>query len=432
MLKKVSISLPQNPKEKDYEDYICAYLQAGGLYLERNIIHRETEEILEIDILTSDFQKINVINNLIEIKGGEWGFNEIFKIKGWMVFLNYDNGSFIVQHERQHLDYYQSKALELNIDLINNFDLNNTKKVLDKFRKIDFNDNEIEMIRFSYLLERKFLKKLKKLKKDNPLLKSYYALDDYFYHINSGSFFSRTPIERINKLFKLYLKYKNITSKICNEIEGGDFEDEEIHEIPSKMYHNLFYEPTETILHFSLYVEHIARITILKCVIEYLILNKKGNYDDDDFMEQLEFLNLPFNISQGINELVKDKYFYLYPRFWQFFTYTFGGFILTDIKVKEYELLSTKTGIPIDEIPNAFNSFNKLFPNSKKWTNKIANSGIECHLFFPVSFSGIGANYRRLVYTNDKEYNSLGEQLPKKMTLKDLIKWNNLTCSLLK
>lgn len=41
MSDSAAIELPKIPKDKDYEDYICAYLQAGGLYVERNIIYRE-------------------------------------------------------------------------------------------------------------------------------------------------------------------------------------------------------------------------------------------------------------------------------------------------------------------------------------------------------------------------------------------------------
>ena len=39
MSSNIAISLGSNPIEKDYDDYICAYFQNGGLYFEKSIIH---------------------------------------------------------------------------------------------------------------------------------------------------------------------------------------------------------------------------------------------------------------------------------------------------------------------------------------------------------------------------------------------------------
>jgi len=432
MSNSTAIELPKIPKDKDYEDYLCAYLQAGGLYVERNIIYRETEELLELDIITTDFQQDSADNLLIEIKSGDWGFSEIFKILGWMTYLHYDEGCFIVQKSRPSISYFRNKAKELNIMLIDNSDLTKTKETLSSFFKIEPEKAEIETIRFAYLLERKQLAQIKQLKKKFPCVKSYQNLDDYFFKTISGSFFSRDPIRRINKLFDTFIRYKNITAKICHELNGGDFDDDDITDLSSKCYSETFYKAENNILHVSLYVEHLARVTILKCAIEHLIDRLKGNYDTKDISNQLEYLTLPNTIKTGLTEITKDKYFYLYPRFWQFFTYVFGGFILTDIEEKEYELLSKKTGLPVDEIPNAFDAFNKLFPRDVGWFFKFPKSSIIWHSLFPISFCGLGANYRRLVYTEDKDYDNLYKLLSKDKTPFDLSKWNNLAYEILK
>jgi hypothetical protein len=432
MSNSTAVELPKIPKDKDYEDYLCAYLQAGGLYVERSIIHREVEELLELDILTTDFQQDSANNLLIEIKGGDWGFSDIFKIRGWLTYLHYDEGCFIVQKSRPSISYFQNKAKELNIRLIDNSDLSKTKETLSFFFKTEPEKAEIETIRFSYLLERKHLAQIKYFKKKSPGLKSYQNLDDYFFKTISGSFFSRDPIRRINKLFDTFIKYKNITAKICNELNGGDFDDDSIKELSSNCFSETFYKAKNNIFHVSLYVEHLARLTILKCAIEHLIDKLKGNYDPKDIFNQLEYLTLPNTIKTGLTEITKDKYFYLYPRFWQFFTYVFGGFILIDIKESEYELLSNKTGVPVDEIPNAFDAFNKLFPRNDGWFFELPKSSILWHRFFPISFCGIGANYRRLVYTDDKDYDNLYHLLSNDKTQYDLSKWNNLAYKILK
>ena len=181
MAKSDAIKLVEIPKDKDYEDYLCAYLQADGLYVERSIIHREVEELLELDILTTDFQENSAKNNLIEIKGGDWGFSDIFKIKGWMIYLNYESGSFIVQKSRPSISYFKDKAKELNIHLIDNSDLSATKETLKEFLLLEPHEEDIETIRFAYLLERKQLQKIKTLKKKFPEIQSYAKLDDYFF-----------------------------------------------------------------------------------------------------------------------------------------------------------------------------------------------------------------------------------------------------------
>jgi len=71
---------------------------------------------------------------------------------------------------------------------------------------------------------------------------------------------------------------------------------------------------------------------------------------------------LPSSFTEGISELSKHKYFYLYPIFWQWFLWGFGGFIMLDKKEEELKLLSNKTGIPVDEVENALKVYNILFP----------------------------------------------------------------------
>lgn len=428
-MESTAIRLPEIPKDKDYEDYLCAYLQAGGLYVERSVIHREDEEILELDILTTNFQNDSANNELIEIKGGKWGFGDIFKIRGWLTYLKYEHGIFIIQKKESDLSfrYFKSKANELSIELIDNSDLSKTKETLTPFFCIEPDKKVVETLRFAYLLERHQLKQIKTLKKKKKDLLCYSALDDYFFKITSGSFFSRDPLRRINQLFNCFVKYKNITARICNELAGGNFDDDR-NELSQECFRDTFYSANNTILQVSLYVEHIARVTILKCAIEHLIDKLKGNYDAKNLKIQIDYLTLPNTIKSGLNTIMTDSYFYLYPRFWQFFTYVLGGFILLDIKDKEYQLISQNTGIPVEEIPKAFDAYNKLFPMTSGWFLQIPNTQILMHHFFPLAYSGIGANYRRMLYAKDDEdgYEELAKVLSKDATMKDITKWNNL------
>ena len=422
-----AIELVRRPRDADYEEYICAYFQAGGLYVEKSITYREVEELLELDIITTDFDIETIDKKLIEIKSGKWGFSEIFKVKGWLVYLEMNHGVFVIQNTRPSINYYKNKAAELNIDLIDNSDLDNTIENLSDYLVQNVDESAIETLRFAYLMERRLLKRIKRYKRENPDFDGYKHLDDYFYKISSGSFFSSSPIDRIKKLFRAYIRYKNITSKICYEIENGEYDDE-VEELSGDCYGNLFYNPEYNILQISLYVEHIARLTILKSCIEHLIKNHSSHFNEQNFINRLDYLALPQNIQDGLSQIVREPYFNRYPIFWQWFTYVMGGFILTDFEEEEYQYLSENTGIPIEEIPNAFDAFNKLFPGIDDWFFDLPHSNIRWHRFFPICLSGIGANHRRFLHldTDEKTYEELEELVGGQHTMSDLIKWNNL------
>jgi hypothetical protein len=199
----------------------------------------------------------------------------------------------------------------------------------------------------------------------------------------------------------------------------------------------VFYNVEDSELHIGLYIEHLARLTILKTCTEQLLRKHSDSFKEETFEESLEYLNLPQTIQRGLVKLVKEPYFHRYPIFWQFFTYIMGGFILLDHKEKEFEYISQNTEIPIEEIPSAFDSFNKLFPRQDGWMAKIPNSNIELHRFFPLPFCGIGANHRRSLHLShlpeeEQTYNELSKTLTGDKTFNDLIKWNSLGYRILK
>jgi hypothetical protein len=104
---------------------------------------------------------------------------------------------------------------------------------------------------------------------------------------------------------------------------------------------------------------------------------------------------------------------------------------LKDKEEDEYAILSNKTGIPIDEVPNAFQSYELLFPRSGGWFMDLpSDSNIKIMHMFPVPFMGVGANYRRFIHTKTGKFNDLN--LSGRYTLSDLIKWNNLVVDVLR
>jgi hypothetical protein len=70
----MTIKLPKDPKDHDYEDQISAMLLASGYYLEtRLILKKGTEEVLEFDAIVTP---VNDYTNrkIVEVKSGGWAY----------------------------------------------------------------------------------------------------------------------------------------------------------------------------------------------------------------------------------------------------------------------------------------------------------------------------------------------------------------------
>ena len=128
-----SVSLPELPKGHEFEEFISAFYQSGMFFIERNIIERDIEEVLELDVIAADYGQSPPAIQLIELKSGNWGFADLFKLKGWIDYLNLTSATFIVQQGRNNTDFYVGKAKSLGIELIVIPNIQDTPKILSSF-----------------------------------------------------------------------------------------------------------------------------------------------------------------------------------------------------------------------------------------------------------------------------------------------------------
>jgi len=348
--------LPDLPKGKEFEEYISACFQCAGYYVARNIIERqEKEEILELDIVATAYEKAQLKNLIIEAKAGDWGFSDIFKIKGWLGYLGYSDGLLITNSKKENATFYEGKAKEIGIGLFQITDLSKEPAILKEIiPNCQLNEADFQMWRFSYWLERKLLSDLKRWKKNfSGIKKCYKQLDKYYFLLNSGIFFTKNIVERVHKLYETFKAFPRISARCGNEMIGKSF-DEDIEQLPEQIYSATYYDCKYNVIQVSAFIEHRARLALLKSAIDYILeRNKEGstNFGRKYKKQLLPFL--PQSFIDGITELSKHKYFYKYPVFWQWFMWLMGGFILLDYESQEYDILSDKSGIPVDEIPNA-------------------------------------------------------------------------------
>ena len=148
-----SIQLTDIPKGTDLEEYVAAAFQASGFFVERNIVEKEEGiDILELDIIVSDYQLNSPPEiKLIEVKSSNWGFRDIFKLKGWLEYLEDTfNGYLIVSKKDDHYDILRGKAenkrIGINIVLIEDFE-NPTKELSKITKKNDIDEIDLGSVK---------------------------------------------------------------------------------------------------------------------------------------------------------------------------------------------------------------------------------------------------------------------------------------------
>ena len=226
-MSSTTVSLSAAPTDKLLEELVAAYFQASGFYVERNLVqrevveqngeHRGTEEILELDILATDYNVSPPNQLLTEVKSGGWGFPDIFKLRGWMHYLHHENAVFVATKPKDHLSYYRDKALSLGVRLIDISDRQNTATALSEVTK---NPEplrlDVSTLRFSYWIDRVLYDDLIHKKKSNRADKRYIAMSDYLHAINSGAFFKQTISERMDLLCSAYKQFPNLSARAAS------------------------------------------------------------------------------------------------------------------------------------------------------------------------------------------------------------------------
>jgi len=251
-----SVSLPDLPKGKEFEEYISAYFQSGGNYIERNIIEREVEEVLELDIITTDYCLSPPEIKLLEVKSGEWGFPDLFKMHGWMDYLNISKGVFVASKEKSTADFFKKKAKGLNIDLEVIPNLSESKEALSELINNEtIEDIDILTWRFSYWVERNLLKRLNHKKKSHSDKKCFKALEDYYFKVNSRIFFTENIVRKVSELYSIFQKFPRISAKCGNELIGNTF-DEEYGVLPRLIYEDTYYKCSYNDVQIATFIEH--------------------------------------------------------------------------------------------------------------------------------------------------------------------------------
>lgn len=411
------VELPAVPAAgRELEDYVAGLFQAAGYFVERGIHERSVTDVLELDAVATSYAAPEPTSILVEAKGGRWGFPDVFKIVGWMRYLGISKGGFFVREasSRDLTSAVHRKIAPLGVSLV---DLADFRDPVQRFKAAGFGTiREPRMTglwRYSFWVERNLLERLRAQRRELPEAKAPASVLAYHDLIHDHVFFIKDEAERLRLLYQAYRDHPKLSLSLAALLGGGAA-------APRATLAEALSQGMHPALQASLYIEHRARLSILKATIDLLCRGGEPH-------PGLECL--PTTFREGLRALRGRPSFRRYALLWQVFLWGFGGFILADRADEEFRLLSAQTGIPEAEISHGLAAFDDLFPLSEgSWIKQLGNTSIRIAKMVPMPFRGIGA-LQRLRRYGARTFEDLGYT---DYTARDLLRWHQSTVALLR
>lgn len=415
------IHLPEKPFDEDYEDFVAAYLISAGYHAETQLIKREKERtVMEIDIISSN---IKGDKRWFEIKSAGWTTGDLYEMAGKKIYCNVPP-SFMYKKEQDKDDVAPIVADKLGIELIND-EKCDLKELRIRYPHLHNTTNEwaFNYIRLALYIERCMAAEIAENRKTHKGQEAYEALSYFWRYVKQYSYFESDAATRGRKLIETFDKYRNLTARIARMAEDGSIP-AEADTIPTHIFSRITYECKKPdILYGAQLAELTCRLKILRSIVDHIINDEKGLKEDVSlWIQRLPDTILNGRLHGGIHELRRHPYVKHYPHFWQIFIYVFGGFIVEDRKNDEYKILSQLTGIPIEWIPAALNTFEILFPTPGGWFVTERYSNITHLKHMPASLRAPGVFARQYIFCVSNNI-SFADFYQNVYARKDMEKW---------
>ena len=407
---------------RDLEDYVAGLFQAAGYFVEKNIRQRDVADVLELDAVATSYAGLLPTSVLAEAKGGRWGFTDIFKVAGWMAYLGIARGGFFVKENAatsaRDAGLIHRTTAPLRVSLV---DFGDFSDPVARFGEGGFRGLVdpvlLEVWRFSYRVERTLLDKVRQDRRVAPGREGTAAVLAYHDLVNDHVFFLKDHAERLRRLYDAYKAHPRLSAAVAAEQAGGVFEATRTQRpLPrdNRVLAEAMYEGKHPCVQASLYVEHRARVAILKAAIDLSCLQPAGY--------EAALATLPATFREGLRRLRARPSFRRYALLWQVFLWGFGGFYLTHREDDELGWLSRQTGVPRDEMKTALGAFDDLFPlPTGSWIVPVKNSPLRLTRMMPLAFRGVGA-VQRLRRRGARNYDGFGAGA---LGRRNLIAWHN-------
>lgn len=404
--------LSKDPRGWELEDFIAAHFVSRGCYVETGVKEKNPVEILELDIVWTDYREEPQIRHPVEVKSGDWGLGDVFKFFGWTNYLNLEPGLFVYKvlnlRPDQTIKHIEERTR------IRMLHVTKPEDAEIHFRSLGLPDPSWvdlpKIWQYSFWAQRRLLQSLGKAIGQGVCIESAKSAKEYHQLINNAIFFLPDIQSRIGALLSAHFEHKELAATAAYEIETGKvvFRDPP----RTKTFQIAYFQGKHFPVQSCLYLAHRARLYVLKAVIDFWTALKRGEIEKTiikigEHEIDLTASELTSAISSGMNYLCTAKSFQMFPIFWQVFLWSWGGFLLKDRLDEEYACLSKETGVPVDEIPIALSAFDNLFPIPGGWFREPANDSRKVLILMPAAMRGIGA-FRRRLYKGLEHYKDLG------------------------
>ena len=433
------VKLPEIPTGLYLEDYVAAFLQCGGFYTEKSLVESGETQVMELDIMAWKPVDQPPQHTLFEVKGGDWGFSDIFKVVGWKTYLGpqrVNAAHFIAPRGSKTaavVEFIRNKCKDTGLGLITHADHSALVLDLKGFGLITSEPIELDhcMWRFSFWLERQMQKVVtqnRRIQKGKQGPEEVYAYQEL---IRNGFLQASDVRERLASLYAAHFDHQFLARSVAAELDGGQWDPD----TPPSGTHwkEALYNCNHQLVQAAMYYEHRARLDILKGAVEFALLQRHNALPPERIIKFLDIEMpadfLPANFHKAVSDLQNISQFEKVAVLWQSFLWKWGGFFLIDHEANEKAALAQEVDMTTAAVDAAITIYDTLFPIQGGWFQDI--QGARILKLFPCPFRGIGARYRMLRLDEDDPRKAFGS-MPYLHLVTNLIRWNNATAELLR
>ena len=266
--------------------------------------------------------------------------------------------------------------------------------------------------RFSFWARRRLVKSLNVAIVAGLCPESAKAAKKYLTLVNDAVFFLPDMRDRIEKLLATHFEHQQLGKSAGYEIETKKVE---FGNPPStRTFARALFDGNHFPVQACLYVEHRARLYIMKALVDYWLAKERGGVAERRknvlLLGAKVLSSQPVGISnameKGLAKLSASKHFRLFPVLWQTFLWTWGGFLLNRRLDDEFAQLERESGVPKNEIPIALDAFDEILPIRGGWFRNVNEGDFRVLILMPAVMRGMGA-HRRKVMNGVKDYQDL-------------------------
>lgn len=434
-----SIKLPEVPTGEYLEDHVASVLQCSGFYTEKSLIESGETQVMELDVMAWKPDQQLPQHTLFEVKGGSWGFPDIFKVYGWKTYLQsrHVGSAYMIAPELKRsektIEYMKDKCSDIGIQLITYNDPQSLEENLKDAGLVPPGTDPLDLMlwRFSFWLERKMQHVVANSRKSQKSNKGPAAIYRYQELIRNGFLQARDVRERLSSLYEAHFNHRLLAKSVAAELDGKSWNSE----TPGDGQHwrGALYHCRHPLVQAAMYYGHRARLDILKGAVEFALLDIHDALPPE---RNIDFLGskisadfLPSNFHTTVSALQNIDQFEKIPILWQSFLWKWGGFFLTDREDEEKLALAAEVNMGAQYVDSALKVYETLFPLEGGWFYDA--NGTNIIKLFPCPFRGIGLRLRsEQMGTSDPTIAFKSAQY--KYFLTNAIKWNNATFDLLR